>query len=43
MPPRGAVLRGAGHADGWRHALVLWHMALATLTFSSLKFRKQVA
>jgi ABC-2 type transport system permease protein len=40
---RGVILRGAGQADLWRHALVLWAMALATLTFSSLKFRKQVA
>jgi ABC-2 type transport system permease protein len=39
---RGVILRGAGHADLWLHALVLWAMALATLTFSSLKFRKQV-
>jgi ABC-2 type transport system permease protein len=39
---RGVILRGAGHADLWPHALVLWAMALATLAFSSLQFRKQV-
>jgi ABC-2 type transport system permease protein len=40
---RGVILRGAGQADLWRHALVLWAMALATLAFSSLKFHKHVA
>jgi ABC-2 type transport system permease protein len=40
---RGVILRGAGQAELWPHALVLWAMALATLAFSSLKFRKQVA
>jgi hypothetical protein len=40
---RGVILRGAGQADLWRHSLVLWAMALATLTFRSLKFRKQIA
>jgi ABC-2 type transport system permease protein len=40
---RGVILRGAAQVDLWRHTLVLWAMALATLTFSSLKFRKQVA
>jgi ABC-2 type transport system permease protein len=40
---RGVILRGAGWADLWPHALVLWAMALATLLVSSLKFRKQVA
>jgi ABC-2 type transport system permease protein len=40
---RGVILRGAGNTVLWRHALVLWVMALATLTFSSLKFRKQIA
>jgi hypothetical protein len=37
------ILRGAGHAVLWPHALVLWPLALATLNFSSLKFRKQIA
>jgi ABC-2 type transport system permease protein len=40
---RGVILRGAGQADLWPHALVLWAMAVAILTFSSLRFRKQVA
>ena len=40
---RGVILRGAGHAELWTHALMLWAMALATLAISSLKFRKQVA
>src|SRR6516162_2396210 len=40
---RGVNLRGAGQAELWPHALVLWAMALATLAFSSLMFRKQVA
>jgi ABC-2 type transport system permease protein len=39
---RGVILRGAGHAELWRHALVLWTMALVSLTFSSLRFRKQL-
>jgi ABC-2 type transport system permease protein len=40
---RGVILRGAGQADLWLHAVVLWTMAVATVTFSSLMFRKQVA
>jgi ABC-2 type transport system permease protein len=40
---RGVILRGAGHEDLWRHAVVLWAMALATLAVSSLLFRKQLA
>jgi ABC-2 type transport system permease protein len=40
---RGVILRGAAHADLWRHTLVLWAMALATLRFSSLRFRRQIA
>lgn len=39
---RGVILRGAGQADLWRHGVVLWCMALASLTVSSLRFRKQV-
>jgi ABC-2 type transport system permease protein len=39
---RGVILRGAGQADLWPHALVLWAMALAILARCSLKFRKQV-
>jgi ABC-2 type transport system permease protein len=40
---RGVILRGAGHVDFGRHALVLRVMAPATPTFSSLRFRRQVA
>jgi ABC-2 type transport system permease protein len=40
---RGVILRGASQADLWLHAVVLWAMALAVLTISSLRFRKQVA
>src|SRR5215831_4352053 len=40
---RGVILRGAGHAELWHHALVLWAMALGTVVISSLRFRKQIA
>jgi ABC-2 type transport system permease protein len=40
---RGVILRGAGQAELWHHAVVLWIMAVASLSFSALKFRKQVA
>jgi ABC-2 type transport system permease protein len=40
---RGVILRGAGRWDLWPHAVVLWVMALTSLTVSSLRFRKQVA
>jgi ABC-2 type transport system permease protein len=40
---RGVILRGAGLGHLWPHALVLWAMAVVTLTVSSLRFRKQVA
>ena len=40
---RGVILRGAGHAELWSHAVRLWAMAVATLAVSALKFRKQVA
>jgi ABC-2 type transport system permease protein len=39
---RGVILRGAGWAELWPHALVLWGMALAALVLGSLRFRKQV-
>ncbi|HXG10790.1 MAG TPA: ABC transporter permease [Gemmataceae bacterium] len=39
---RGVILRGAGWAELWPHALVLWAMALTMLTFSSLRIRKQL-
>jgi ABC-2 type transport system permease protein len=40
---RGVILRGAGWPELWPHALVLWGMAVAILTFSSLRFRKRLA
>jgi ABC-2 type transport system permease protein len=39
---RGVILRGGGWAELWRHALVLWTMALAMLAFGTFKFRKQL-
>ncbi|MBV8265289.1 MAG: ABC transporter permease [Planctomycetaceae bacterium] len=39
---RGVILRGAGWAELWPNALVLWGMALASITFSALRFKKQV-
>ncbi len=39
---RGVILRGAGWPELWKHALVLWGMALIALTVSSLNFRKRV-
>jgi len=39
---RGVILRGAGWAELWPHAVVLWSMALGMIVISSVKFRKQV-
>lgn len=39
---RGVILRGAGWAELWQHALVLWGMAVGILVVSAVKFRKQV-
>lgn len=39
---RGVILRGAGWADLWTHAAVLWTMATAALVISSVMFRKRV-
>jgi ABC-2 type transport system permease protein len=39
---RGVILRGAGWADLWPHALVLWGMGITGLAVSSLKFRKRL-
>ena len=39
---RGVILRGAGWADLWEHALVLWGMALALLVLSMTKFRRRL-
>jgi ABC-2 type transport system permease protein len=40
---RCVILRGGGWAELWPHALVLWGMAAAMLTFSAVRFRKRVA
>ena len=40
---RGVILRGAGWAELWPHAAVLWGMALGVLIFSTLKFHKRLA
>lgn len=37
---RGVILRGAGLADLWIHAVVLWGMALAVLAFSSFRVQR---
>jgi ABC-2 type transport system permease protein len=39
---RGVILRGAGWAELWPHALILWGMALAITGFSALTFRKRL-
>ncbi len=39
---RGVILRGAGWAELWPHAAVLWSMALGMIVISSVRFRKQV-
>jgi ABC-2 type transport system permease protein len=40
---RGVILRGAGWPELWRHAAVLWGMAIVTLTVASLRLRKRLA
>lgn len=40
---RGVILRGAGWEHLRLHGLVLWGMALAMFTFSTLKFRKRLS
>jgi ABC-2 type transport system permease protein len=37
---RGVILRGAGLAELWLNAVVLWGMALAVLAVSSFKVRR---
>jgi ABC-2 type transport system permease protein len=37
---RGVILRGAGLAELWVNAVVLWGMALAILVFSSLRVKR---
>jgi ABC-2 type transport system permease protein len=39
---RTVILRGGGWNELWRHSLVLWTMAAATLAFGTFKFRKQL-
>jgi ABC-2 type transport system permease protein len=39
---RGVILRGAGWAELWQHATVLWGMAAATLTLSAVRFHKKL-
>ena len=40
---RGVILRGAGWRELWPHAVVLWVMALATISVTSLRMRKRLA
>jgi ABC-2 type transport system permease protein len=40
---RGVILRGAGWPELWKHAAVLWVMALGVIVLAMLKFRKQLA
>jgi ABC-2 type transport system permease protein len=40
---RGVILRGAGWAEVWLNAVVLWSMALGVLVFCTLRFRKRLA
>ena len=39
---RGVILRGAGWAELGRNALILWIMAVLSLTVSTKRFRKQL-
>jgi ABC-2 type transport system permease protein len=39
---RGVILRGAGWAELWVHAAVLWSMAIAMMVLSTLRFHKQL-
>jgi ABC-2 type transport system permease protein len=39
---RGVILRGAGWAELWPHAAVLWGMAAIVLTWSALRFHKKL-
>lgn len=40
---RGVILRGAGWAELWLNALVMWGMALFAIVASSLTFQKRVS
>jgi ABC-2 type transport system permease protein len=39
---RGVILRGTDWSVLWKHALVLWGMAVASVALGAFKFRKQV-
>lgn len=39
---RGVILRGAGWAELWPHAAILWGMAAIVLTISALRFHKHL-
>ena len=39
---RGVILRGAGWAELWPHATVLWAIALVLLTLATLRFQKKL-
>lgn len=39
---RGVILRGAGWSELWKHALVLWGMAVFFMSMGAAKFRKQL-
>jgi ABC-2 type transport system permease protein len=40
---RGVILRGAGWAELWPNAVVLWGMAVGMVVVSAVKFRKRLA
>jgi ABC-2 type transport system permease protein len=40
---RGVILRGAGWAELWPHAVVLWCMAIVMLMLSMVRFHKQLS
>lgn len=40
---RGVILRGAGVAELQLHIVVLWGMAIGSVVFSTMKFRKRLA
>jgi ABC-2 type transport system permease protein len=40
---RGVILRGATWAELWPHAVVLWAMAIGTIGYTAMSFRKRVA
>jgi ABC-2 type transport system permease protein len=40
---RGVILRGSGWPELWRHAVILWGMALGMLAVTAVKFRKRMA